>query len=113
MTTITIEVPDELAVRLEPVRNQLVEVLELGVTQFDNPKTGLYSDVVAFLASGPPPEDIIAYHPSAIVQTRVEQLLSKNQTGQISPAEAAELDEYQSLNYLVTRIKIHARQTLQ
>lgn len=112
MTTITIEVPEELAARLEPMRNQLVEVLELGVTQFDMPQTGLYGDVVAFLASGPKPEEIIAYHPSVVVQERVEQLLAKNRTGLLSPVESSELDEYQSLNYLITRIKAQARQTV-
>lgn len=113
MTTITIEVPDELAARLEPMKNQLVEVLELGVTQFALSQTGLYGDVVDFLASGPKPEEIVAYHPSAAVQERIEQLLAKNRAGLLSPVESSELDEYQSLNYLVTRIKIQARQTLQ
>lgn len=113
MTTITIEVPEELAARLEPMRNQLVEVLELGVTQFAMPQTGLYGDVVTFLASGPKPEEIVAYHPSAAVQERVEQLLAKNRAGLLSPVESSELDEYQSLNYLVTRIKAQARQTVQ
>ena len=107
-----IEVPDDLAVRLAPVKNRLAEVLELGMLQFDMPRTGLHDDVVAFLAGGPQPEEIIAYRPSVASQARVEQLLAKNRAGRLSSAEADELDDYQSLNHLVTRIKIQARQAL-
>ncbi|MBI1880063.1 MAG: hypothetical protein HYR94_17900 [Chloroflexi bacterium] len=112
MVELTIQIPDDLALRLNPVRNRLTEIIELGLREFVPAQNRLSSEVVEFLASGPSPQIIVDFHPSIEAQTRVSELLSKNQTGTLTPAERAELDQYENLDYLMTLVKAHARRHL-
>ncbi len=112
MTQLTIEIPKNLARRLKPVQNRMVEIIELGLHQIEPSHTNLYSKIIEFLASGPTPEEIIALRPSETVQERIGELLDKNRAGTLAETEEAELDEYQTLNHMMTLVKIRARQNL-
>jgi len=112
MTTITIEVPDDLARRLGPVRDRLPQVLELGLQEVVPLSTQAYMEALEFLAEEPSPEEIVAYHPSADVQARLRTLLDKNQEGLLTHAEAAELDRLSHLEHLMILLKARARQQL-
>lgn len=112
MIELTIQIPDELAQRLQPVRDQLVEIIELGLREITDAQYGLHGEVIEFLASGPGPQAIIDFRPSAEAQTRVAELLNKNQAGTLAPDEEAELDQYESLDYFMTLVKARARQHL-
>jgi len=72
----------------------------------------LYNEVIEFFAEGPSPRAIIAFHPSVETQHRLVELLDKNQLGMLTPEEQTELDQYESLDYLVTLVKARARQRL-
>ncbi len=110
MIELTIQIPDELALQLQPVQNRLAEIIELGLREITPAQYRLSSEVIEFLVSGPSPENIINFRPSVEAQTRVTELLNKNQTGTLTPAEEAELDRYESLDYLITLMKVRARQ---
>jgi hypothetical protein len=66
---ISVEVPDDLAVRLSSLQDQLPQILELGLREWNADAqagfTGL-AQVVEFLANLPPPEEILELKPSLL-----------------------------------------------
>lgn len=112
MVELTIQIPNELALRMQPVRDRLAEIIELGLREMALARLGLYTEVIEFLASGPTPQAIVAFRPSAQAQARVTELLDKNRAGTLTSAEQSELDQYESLDYLMTLVKVRARQHL-
>ena len=109
MVELTIKIPEELAFRLEPVRDRLLEIMELGLREISPAQYGLYNEIIDFLASGPKPQHIIDFQPSENVTVRVTELLNKNRANTLTPAESAELDQYETLDYLMTLVKARAR----
>lgn len=112
MVELTIQIPNDLALRLQSVQDQLIEIIELGLREIAPARSGLHSEVIEFLASGPSLQAIINFRPSAEAQARVTELLTKNQAGGLSAAEQAELDQYENLDFLMTLVKIQARRRL-
>lgn len=123
MTTITLEVPDDLAVRLARRQEQLPELLSIAVDLFpaEMPLTTLakseivhpaMKDVIDFLLSRPTPAQIITFKVSPTTQARLEELLDKNRENLLTDDEAAELDTYQQINHLLILLKAHARSAL-
>ncbi|MEJ7708341.1 MAG: hypothetical protein WKF84_00390 [Pyrinomonadaceae bacterium] len=119
MTTITLEVPDELAARLAPLRDQLPglisQALELrsaekaakGVEQqMSHP---VFVETLDFLASGPTPEQIMAFKASSAAQERLDDLLDKNREEGLTEDEEADLDVYEQVNDLMILLKAHTR----
>lgn len=104
MTTITIDVPDELAAQLERVRDRLPELLALSLEQPPAP-AALYRAILTFLASSPRPADLATFSPPAAVQERLNVLLGRERAGQITSAERAELDEYERIEHLIVMLK--------
>jgi hypothetical protein len=91
MATITIQIPDELAQRLEPLQNrlpellwQLLEVTKKPTTTEPEIKTNtadipaVYREVLDFLSETPTPQDIVSFKVSQNAQTRLQNLLDKN-----------------------------------
>ena len=109
--TMTFDIPDELALRLNPVKEQVSKILELGLreltasTQTDFEGT---AEVLEFLASLPEPEDILALRPSPVLQTRISELLEKNRTTGLTSDEQQEWEHYQYLEHLVQIAKAKA-----
>ena len=112
MAELTIQIPDDLAERLQPVQNQLIEIIELGLSEISRSQNALHSEVIEFLASGPAPQAIIDFHPSAEARARVVDLLNKNQRGTLSAEEQGELDQYENLDFIMTLVKARARRHL-
>ena len=91
---LTIDIPEALAQRLEPERGHLAEIIESGLRLRDwVGASALAQELVSFLARGPRPQEILAFRPSEAAITRSQELLQRNQTGALTPAEEAELDE--------------------
>ena len=122
MTTITLEVPDELAARLLPLRERLPELLSMTLELFP---AGLplamlgsqamhpaFEEMIDFLASGPTPEQIVGFRVSPVTQARLEELLDKNREDGLTDDEAAELDVYEQINFVLLLLKARARPAL-
>lgn len=109
---LTIDLPDELAERLEPQRARLAEIIERGLRAAASESCTLARELIDFLAHGPAPAEIVAFHPSNDSVDRARQLLEKNRAGLLTGEEQAELDEMARLNQLFALIKIQARQHL-
>jgi hypothetical protein len=98
MTSITLEIPDELATRLAPLRDRLPELLRIAVELSSSypkaPRAGdnrVFDEMIDFLAGGPSPEQIAAFKVSPSAQA---ELLEKNRENELTDEEAAELDLY-------------------
>lgn len=124
MTTITLEVPDELANRLAPHQDRLPAILSLALellplddetlshsTEPDSLQP-ILKDVIDFLMSRPTPTQIVGFKFSMVAQARLEALLDKNREDELTVEEVAELDTYQQINHLLILLKAQARSTL-
>lgn len=117
MARITIDIPDDLARRLERFQAQLPQVLELGLRelQFQQQQANFLQEqeIVTLLASQPTPEPILSIHPSREFQARVSELLAQSKAGTLSAKQEAELERYLTLEHLVRLAKTHALAQLQ
>lgn len=113
MVQLSIEVPDELALRLESVKDRLIEILESGYDAVVDDGGKLHEEVIDFLATGPSPEQIVAFRPTQANIERVSTLLSKNRQGTLSVDEEAELDKIEAHDHLMVRVKARARSHIQ
>jgi hypothetical protein len=109
---LTIEVPDDLAQKLEPYREHLGEILQLGMYRRWSSANSLRREIVSFVARGPRPEEIVEFHASEAAQIRLRELLGRSKEGIITEAEENELEEMRHLDLLVTSIKSAAWQHL-
>lgn len=121
MAELTIQVPDELAQRLEPLKSRLPELLKqlLETTnqsvaaQHDvkaNPTDipSVYIEVLDFLIKRPTPQEIATFKASPQAQARLVQLLDKNREATLTATEAAELDVYEQLEHMMILLKARA-----
>ena len=113
MAHITIEVSEELAERLTPVRDRLPEVLAYGLDQLSPVPNEVYRYILDFLASNPSPQAIIDFKLNQTMQERISELLDKNRANELTAEESAELDSYERLNRFVRKFKIQAMKDVQ
>ena len=112
MTAVIVEVPDELAQRLEPVTNHLPHIVTLGLRAFHASTQPGFSgavDIFEFLAGLPTPEEILALQPSAALENRVQELSEKSGDTGLTVAEEVEWQHYEYLEHLVRIAKIKAK----
>jgi hypothetical protein len=119
MTTITLEVPDELAARVTRLQGRLPDLLaralrlESGNEGFrsgdEHPNPALYREIIDFLASDPLPKELAAFKISRDAQARLEDLLEKNREEELTPEETAEIDAYLQARDLLIFLKANAR----
>ena len=108
---VTIEIPEGLARRVNAERDRLAEIIESGFRLRDwAGASGLAQEVVNFLARGPRPQEIVAFRPSEAAVQRSQELLLRNQAGELTPAEEAEMEEMALLDHFVALIKARAWQ---
>jgi len=108
---VTIDIPDELARKLEPNRDQLAEIIERGLGLPST--TAVAEEAAEFLARGPQPQEIVAFRPSEASVRRASELLEKNREGTLTADEKAELEEISVWNQVFSLIKACARMRLQ
>lgn len=105
MVQMTMDVSEELAKRLQPIRSWLPTVLELGMIGFKTLATQTASEVIAFLSTNPSSEEVLNYHASERAQVRMRQLLRLNQAGELGVEEQSELDELQKIEHILIMLK--------
>lgn len=104
MATVTIEVPDELSELVAQAGDRLPELLARSLKE-PVPPAHVYRYVLDSLASRPTPEQVAAFGPTQEMTDRLRTLLEREGKGEITPAEKAELDEYERLGHLMVMIK--------
>ena len=110
--TFTVKVPDDLAQKLQRIPERLPEILELGLRELTPLESRVFGEALEFLGKGVRPEDIVAFRPSYSQQTRVRELLDRNQAGALSDVERSELDLHEQLEHLMILLKAKARRHL-
>jgi hypothetical protein len=109
LVRLTIEIPDKLAKQVQPEVEHVAEILELGLRQRRVQASGLRGEFLAFLARGPQPGEIVAFRPSKAAVERVRELLRRNEEGNLTPQEDAEMDDIAELDHMITQVKAQAR----
>ena len=112
MVEIVMQVPDNLAQRLQPLYKWLSTVLELSLVGFKTPAVQTASEIINFLATGPSPAEVLAYHVSDKAQERLRRLLAINAAGLAAAEEQAELDEIQQIEHIMILLKAQAQEQL-
>jgi hypothetical protein len=65
-------------------------------------------EIARFIAGGPTPEQIIAFHPSPEASERAYALIAAERAGTITDEERAELDESVYLEHMMRLVKAEA-----
>lgn len=104
MATITLDVPDELALQLNALGDQLPKLLQQCLLA--PLPSHVYHHILSFIASRPTPEQIAAFRPTREMCDRLSDLLARNQAGTLTPTEVAELNEYERIEHLIVMLKI-------
>jgi len=119
MTTITLEVPDELAAQFKITPAALPALIREAVAAKIarlSPQNGgdesappIYQEMIDLLTSGPTADQLIAFKISDSAQERLEELLHKNREEELMAEERAELNTYLRLSEYLTKLKARAR----
>ena len=67
-----------------------------------------YDEIVDLFARGTTPAQILAFRPSRESQERIQYLLARNKTDELTEKEAAELDRFGELEHLMQLVKARA-----
>jgi len=121
MAELTLDVPDELMQRLQPLLDRLPALLTLLVEAISSQAEGTppseapgtetslaYTEVLDFLLTRPTPHDILVFKVSDAAQARLRLLLDRNREEALSATEKAELDLYEQLEHLMILLKAKA-----
>ncbi len=101
----TVQVSDDLAEKLQPLRSWLPTIIELSLAGFKTSAISVATELIQFLSLNPSLQEVLGYHASEKSQERLRRLLVLNEAGMLSEAEQQELDELQKLEHLVIKLK--------
>lgn len=105
MIQMTMQVPNELAERIEPISPWLPTIIELSLIGFKTLATQTASEVIEFLSQNPSPQQVFNFHSSEEQQERLRRLLALNEMGMISEMENLELDELEKIEHVIIMLK--------
>lgn len=105
MVQMTMQVSNDLAKRLQPIRYWLPTILELSFVGFKTLATETATEIIQFLSANPSPQDVLNYHVSKRAQARLRRLLALNEAGVLGEMEKLELDELQQIEHIIIMLK--------
>jgi hypothetical protein len=71
--------------------------------------TKAHEEVIDFIAGGTSPREVAEYRPSEEARARVAELVAREKTTGLTPAEASELQSYLHLEHIMRLAKARAR----
>lgn len=112
---ITLDVPQDLGIRLHPFKQELPRLLELGLKELGfcqfkkntNSEFHSLNDILEFLAKLPNPNEILALRPSEFLKNEMNELLEK-QRNQGLTQEEQQWQQYEYIEHLVRIAKGNA-----
>jgi hypothetical protein len=113
MVQMTVQLPDDLAVKIQPLGRWLPAILKLSSLGFKTLAAASVMEVQEFLLRNPTPQEFLNFYVSEQSQERSRHLLTLNSEGLLSEAEQLELDELGRLEHLVIRLKTQIAKQLQ
>lgn len=109
--SITLYVPDDLALQIRAQQRRLPRILELGLRELNADAQGGFggaADVLELLAGLPAPEEIFKLRPSPRLSARVAELVEKSRMGALTPSDHEDWERYEYLEHLVRVAKAAA-----
>ena len=70
--------------------------------------TKVYDEIIEFIAGGTTPQSVIDFKLLHAAQERLEDLVYAHQTGELTPEEKKELDQFLTLEHIMTLAKARA-----
>lgn len=70
--------------------------------------TKVYDEIIDFIAAGTTPQSVINFKLSAAAQERLEDMVYRHQTGELTPEEKRELNHFLTLEHIMTLAKARA-----
>jgi len=113
MVQLTMQISNDLAARVKPIREWLPIVLELSLVGFKTSATETATEIIEFLSTDPSPDMVLAYHVSERAQTRLQRLLALNEAGILSEPEQRELDELEKIEHIMIMLKAQIAEQVQ
>lgn len=110
MVQMTLQVPDELAERIRPLRSWLPTILELSLVGYRTTATATATEVIEFLSHEPSPQEVLEFLASDRSQSRLRRLLALNEAGLLGEEEARELEELQKIEHILVMLKAQLAQ---
>ena len=71
-----------------------------------------YDEIIDFITSSPEPKDVLNFRPPTSVINRVEDLLYKKKTSELSNEENTELDRFMLIEHIMIMAKKRAKKRL-
>jgi hypothetical protein len=71
-----------------------------------------YFEIIDFIFENKSLAQMIEFHPSEAAQSRVEELIAKEQEGTLTEQERLELEDYMQFDHIMTLMKARAAQVL-
>ena len=118
MATITLEVPDELARKLEDVGDGLPGLLTYALdlaglpkrmNAYESSRRSPWNEVFAFLGGEPTIDEIINFKISDEAQDRLEDLLDMNREGTLTQQDSDDLDAFAEVDHMFILLKAYLR----
>jgi len=113
MVQITMQVPEELANKIQPMQHWLPTILELSLVGFKTLATETATEVIQLFATNPSPQQVLDYHVSERAQDRVQRLLALNAAGLLGEEEHQELDELNKIEHTIIKLKAQLAKQVQ
>src|SRR5207244_11661608 len=105
MVQMTVQLPDDLAARIRPLRRWLPAMLKLSLLGLRTTAAASAAEVLEFLLRNPTPQEFLNFYVTEQQQAHSRRLLALNESGLLSEAEQLELDELGRLEHLVILLK--------
>ncbi len=105
MATLTLNVSDTLAERVEPFSRWLPTILEISVLGLTSPALQVANETITFLASSPSEQALRNFKFSSKIQQRMDELLERNRESSLTDNELKELDELLKLEHVIIMLK--------
>lgn len=113
MVQMTMQVPEELAKRIQPIQVWLPAILEISLVGCKTLATAAATEAIQFLSTNPTPQQVLDYHVSERAQLRLRRLLALNAAGVLGKSGQLELDELQQLEHTIIMLKAELAKQLQ
>lgn len=113
MVQMTMQVPNDLAKRIKPIRYWLPTILELSLVGFKTLATETATEIIEFLSTNPSSQKVLDHHVSKRAQERLRRLLALNEAGMLGKMEQLELDEIQQIEHIMIMLKTQIAEEIQ
>lgn len=106
MATLTVNVSEQLAAKVQPFSHWLAPILELSLLQLETEAAKVANELIAFLTSNPSEQEVKAMRLSNSAKERLNRLMVLNEASALTSEEQKELDELEKLEHSIVMLKM-------